>query len=339
MSPGFVLLQAVFFHRKGARIPRLSASELSMRIPVPANGPEYFRAFGTDGACLDALVKARWPHGFVCPVCATDKGWRLQGRPLVEGSGCGHQVSATAGTLFHCRKSPLSLIFRIIYMVVVQKSGISIDGVSRDTGVNCKTAELWMRKIRQMTASDEREKLSGTVEVDETIIHGAGGSPGRSHADNRCYAVIIAEDRGAEGLGRIRIEASDYASSQSLHEAISKNVEAGSTLRTDGWVGYRPMARLGYQHEPENTIDPKTASQKFPLVYRVASLLKRVISSTFQGSWSPTLIQTVLDKFVFRFNRRKARERPLLAARIIEEGLARRPWTRRETHEFAKYAT
>lgn len=320
-------------------MPRTDVSELTMRIPVPANGPDFYRVFATEEACLDAVVRARWPQGFVCPNCAATKGWRLNGRPLVQCSQCDHQTSATAGTIFHSRKLPLTMIFRIIYLVMVQKSGISITGVSRETGVNYKTAELWMRKTRQMTVREDREKLRGTVEVDETILHGLGGGPGRSHADNRCYAVIVAEDLGEAGLGRIRIEATQDASALSLRKVISNNVELGSTLRTDGWVGYKPMAKLGYQHQPEITDDPTTASVKFPLVHRVASLLKRLIASTYQGCWSQTWIQTVLDEFVFRFNRRKALRRPLLVARIIEEGMTRRPWTRREFHNYAKNAT
>jgi hypothetical protein len=31
--------------------------------------PEFLERYGTDEQCEQALVGARWPSGFVCPVC------------------------------------------------------------------------------------------------------------------------------------------------------------------------------------------------------------------------------------------------------------------------------
>lgn len=46
-----------------------------------------------------------------------------------------------------------------------------------------------------------------------------------------------------------------------------------------------------------------------PAVHRVASLLKRWLLGTHQGSVRPEHLQAYLEEFTFRFNRRRSRSR------------------------------
>jgi ISXO2-like transposase domain len=53
-------------------------------------------------------------------------------------------------------------------------------------------------------------------------------------------------------------------------------------------------------------------------VHRVASLAKRWLLSTHQGSVEEAHLQSYLDEFVFRFNRRRSRSRGLVFYRLLE---------------------
>ena len=33
--------------------------------------PEFLQSFGTEPACCEAVLRARWPGGFVCPRCGS----------------------------------------------------------------------------------------------------------------------------------------------------------------------------------------------------------------------------------------------------------------------------
>ncbi len=61
-----------------------------------------------------------------------------------------------------------------------------------------------------------------------------------------------------------------------------------------------------------------------PHVHRVAALLKRWLLGTHQGSVAPGRLQSYLDEYVFRFNRRTAKYRGLLfnafLAQIVTAG-------------------
>ena len=74
-----------------------------------------------------------------------------------------------------------------------------------------------------------------------------------------------------------------------------------------------------------------------PGVHRVASLLKRWLLGTHQGSVRPQHLDYYLDEFTFRFNRRTATKRGLLFYRLLEQAVTAAPttyetivWSRRD---------
>ena len=107
------------------------------------------------------------------------------------------------------------------------------------------------------------------------------------------------------------------------------SVEPGSTVHTDGWTGYLPLERNGYQHEV--TIlkgKKKTPSELMPRVHRVISLLKRWLLGTHQGAVSQKHLDYYLDEFTFRFNRRRSKSRGKLFFRLAQQAVAVDPVTR-----------
>ena len=69
--------------------------------------------------------------------------------------------------------------------------------------------------------------------------------------------------------------------------------------------------------------DPAHVSM--PGVHRIASLLKRWILSTHQGSVSAEHLQSYLEEFTFRFNRRSSRSRGLVFRRLLEQAVVTGP--------------
>jgi transposase-like protein len=308
-----------------------------MDIPVPRNALEFDDLYHSEEACIQALVDARWPGGFVCPRCEETHCWESESRLLFECVSCGYQASPTAGTMFHAAKLPLRKIFRLIYLVVAEKSGTNICALSRQAGVAYRTALLWARKIRHAMVRPQREKLNGTVEVDETVLGGpAPGYPGRSLGPNQALVLVLAEDK--EGTcGRIRLELVDSAGEELVTE-IKNNVEPGSTVRTDGWRTYARLEEVGYQSVVKKLSDGLDACQELPLVHLVASLLKNFIDGVLHGRFTKPWLQQLLDEFAFRFNRRRSKCRPLLFNRVLETGITRRSPTRKTLSLYAQMA-
>jgi len=110
----------------------------------------------------------------------------------------------------------------------------------------------------------------------------------------------------------------------SLIAFIKSAVQPGATVHTDGWQAYWTVPEHGYQHERtvmRKQSDP--AHVVMPGVHRVASLLKRWLLGTHQGSIGPEHLDAYLDEFTFRFNRRGSRRRGLLFYRPLQQAVAR----------------
>jgi transposase-like protein len=293
----------------------------------PRNLLEFEAHFGNEAACREYLFRLRWPEGFRCPRCGSSKAWPLRSM-LLQCADCGYQISVTAGTIFQDTRKPLMLWFRAMWWVTSQKNGASALGLQRVLGLGSyKTAWMWLHKLRRAMVRPGRDRLSGTVEVDETYIGGLeAGTRGRGTAA-KALIVIAAQEDGA-GIGRIRMSPIPNASAASLIPFVKEAVEAGSVIHTDGWVGYSPLANRssGYVHRVTFLKgNKKSPSELMSRVNRVASLVKRWLLGTHQGAVSHEHLEYYLDEFTFRFNRRTSSSRGKLFFRLLEQAVAIEP--------------
>jgi hypothetical protein len=74
----------------------------------------------------------------------------------------------------------------------------------------------------------------------------------------------------------------------------------------------------------------KQANELLPAVHRVAALCKRWLLGTHQGRVDAAHMQSYLEEFCFRFNRRHARARGLLFYRLLQYAAGAPPLTYRQ---------
>ena len=153
---------------------------------------ELEQRFSSDEACRQYLFDLRWPCGFSCPRCGHHVAWHMS-RHLYLCASCRFQVSVTAGTIFQDTRKPLTLWFRAMWGVTSQKLGISALGLKRELGLGSyRTAWTWLHKLRRAMVRPGRDRLSGTVEVDEIYIGGVKkGKRGRG-ADGKALVLVAA---------------------------------------------------------------------------------------------------------------------------------------------------
>lgn len=206
----------------------------------------------------------------------------------------------------HGTRTPLRLWFWATYLVATHTPGISAVQLQRQLGLaRYETAWLMLQKLRRAMVAPEREPLRGEVEVDEGFVGGRDPErrSGRDRVGKRLVAAAI-EVRGA-GSGRLRLAALPDASGDSLGGFVATNVAKGGVVHTDGWKGYTPLGKLGFDHRPIpqrwRTTDRKVI---LPRAHRALSNLKTWLQGTHRGA-SDKHLQVYLDEFVFRHNRRR----------------------------------
>jgi transposase-like protein len=171
-----------------------------------------------------------------------------------------------------------------------------------------------------------RDRLQGTVEVDESYVGGKEeGAVGR-YTEKKAIVAIAVEMHSPKGFGRTRMQQVRGVSAADLTPFVLAVVEPGSIVHTDGWNGYNEIAKHGYQHERtviSSTGDP--AHVAMPGVHRVAALLKRWLLGTHQGAVSRKHLEYYLDEYTFRFNRRTSGSRGKLFYRLVQQAAHTEP--------------
>lgn len=294
-------------------------------LHYPRSMGEFSAWFATDADCLDYLEWLRWPGGFVCSECGQSGGWRL-GDSRLMCSACGGRTSPTAGTIFDRTRTPLTVWFAACWLFATQKDGISALSLKRALDIGSyQTAWAMLHRLRSVLVRPGRERLQGAVEVDETFIGGDEPGLAGGRAKGKKALVGIAVERVApKGFGRCRMAVLADASGDSLRAFLLDCVEDGATVITDGWPSYRPATAGLYAHE-RLVGSRREASQLLPGPHRVASLAKRWLLGTHQGSVEDSHLASYLDEFVFRFNRRRSRSRGMLFYRVLELAVAHDP--------------
>lgn len=288
----------------------------------PRNLAEIEERFSCDEACRQYLAALRWPDGFRCPRCGADKAWPVGG--LQRCTVCRYAASVTAGTIFEGTRKPLTVWFRAIWWVVTQKNGASAKGIQRILELGSyQTAWAWLHKLRRAMVRPGKDRLSGTVEIDETYVGGEKpGKRGRG-ALGKALVVIAVQDKGKQGIGRIRLSVVPDASQRTLSEFAEQTVEPGTTIRTDDWSGYGTLKEAGYPH----AVVP---SHELKIAHLGVSLLKRWLGGTHQGAVSHEHLAYYLDEYTFRFNRRRATHCGLLFYRLLQNAMQIEPTTYRQ---------
>ena len=298
--------------------------EFTMSEDFPKSQREFDFRFATEQACYDYLFQCRFPDGYGCSHCGHTACWKSASGLLIC-TRCERQHSLTAGTIFHGTRKPLTDWFKAMWWFTTRKSGVNAVNLKDLLGLGSYgTAWSWLQKLRSCTVRKEREKLCGQVETDDFYIGGEhGGRRGRG-ALHKC-AVAIAVERRNKKLGRMRIKVIEDCSANELIPFVQGNIAPGSAVITDGWKGFNDLKNQGYCHH--QIFQNKTADKQsvLPGVHLVISLIKRLVLGTFQGRFEKKHLQSYLDEYTFRFNRRNSKHVGKKFFRITQQAVVSSP--------------
>ena len=286
--------------------------KLARKLGPPRSLPEFISRFSTEADCEDFLFLVRYPEGFLCPKCESDRGWPLKGKRLIECAN-GHKVSLTAGTVLHGTHLDLMTWFYAAFFVSTLTPGISALQFQRQLGLKrYETAFQLLHKVRSALVVPGRELLHREVEVDETFVGGKDADRGGRGGDKTLVVggveVIpfteFKTDKVRYRSGRVRLSVVANASADSLAGFVEQEVEPSAIVHTDGWDGYRRLSRSGFHHNRIVQGKNREAIAILPHIHRVFSNLKAWLQGTYHGRIEPKYLQAYLNEFTFRFNRR-----------------------------------
>jgi len=274
---------------------------------------DFNAEFPTDAACLEYIKEQRWPDGVApCAKCERPtKHHHVGNRTAYACQYCGNHIYPLAGTIFEKSSTPLKTWFYAMYLMGSTRCGISAKQIQRETGVTYKTAWRMFSQVRKLLSDGDLQLEGPTVEVDEMYYGGKRkGQHGRPmRGDKKKIPVVAIVQR----QGRVVAKVMPDLRSANVLRVIRNHVTPGSTIYTDEYNIYDRIPRMQAK-------DGKLARFKHKRIKHASgvyvvgdihtntveglwSLIKRGIGGVYH-SVSPAYLQTYLDEYTFRYNRR-----------------------------------
>jgi transposase-like protein len=188
------------------------------------------------------------------------------------------------------------------------RCGISAKQIQRETGVTYKTAWRMFKQIRSMLA-DDGTPVSGKVEADETFM---GGRAANMHAKQREQRI---QGRGPVGKtvvagvverdGKVIAKKVPDTKATTLVPFVRENVAHPSTIYTDELTSYQSLPAHGYGHESvQHSAGIYVAGDAHTCtIDGFWGLFKSGVKGVYHNI-SDKYLQTYIDEYAFRYNRR-----------------------------------
>ena len=93
--------------------------------PFPKTVKEFHRRFQDDPACVEQVLRIRWPAGMVCPQCKGRQFWQRTGCVRYQCQKCLFEVSPTAKTFLHRARVHLRDWFTAAFWLTESSEGRS----------------------------------------------------------------------------------------------------------------------------------------------------------------------------------------------------------------------
>jgi len=267
---------------------------------------QFNKDFPNDDTCLEWLRNYLYPKKIECPNCQKPRKYhRIKTKKVYGCDYCGHQVSPTAGTIFHKSPTPLKLWFYAIFLMSSTRCGISAKQIERETSVTYKTAWRMFKQIRSLL-NYNCSPSTGEFEADETYIGGKrSGSRGRgAEGKTPVFGVVERESK-------VSAIATKDLKSMTVYPLIKQRALPNSVIYTDEFPVYDRLKGQGYKHQRVNHglevyVEGKAHTNTIEGFW---SLLKRGISGVYHAI-SKKYLQDYVNEYVFRYNHRKD-EKPI----------------------------
>ncbi|HSL72202.1 MAG TPA: IS1595 family transposase [Longimicrobiales bacterium] len=271
--------------------------------------PEFLNRYGSEQQCEAALVAARWPRGFACPLCgAGAHGTFVRGRRRYwQCAACRHQCSALSGTIFESTKLPLTRWFLAMHLLTQSKNNVSALELMRQLGVCYKSAWLLKHKLMEvMRVREAPRQLDGRVEIDDAYLGGerAGGKTGRG-SENK-VPFIAAVQTTPEGKPIYACFAPQPFTTEAVALFAASSLAPTAQVISDGLWCFGGVKIIGAEHERVVT-GGGAASAKLPqfkAINTVLGNLKTALKGTYHAFAFAKYAHRYLAEVQYRFNRR-----------------------------------
>lgn len=264
---------------------------------------DFREEFTSSDDCMQYLFDLKWCNGYKCAKCSHTESYKGRTKWYLKCANCSYDESATANTLFHKMKVPILKAFEVLFMLSVRKKGMSCLEIGRAFALNKDTAALLKKKAQYSMVSSGKNKLKGSVFVDEFAVGGKEkNKQGRSSSSKKVKVVLACEvvvnKKGEITLGNGYAQVIEDYSAESLNPIFKEKIDPKAKVTTDGWKSYIPISK-----EYAITQEISIGGENFKELNTLTMLFKGWIRGIHHHV-SKSRMQNYIDEFFYRFNRK-----------------------------------
>ena len=286
---------------------------MNTQLQFPQTLIDAVTYFANEDVATNYAAELRWPEGVACPICESKSVGYIKTRRKWQCKACKKQFSVKTGTIMEDSPIPTGKWMVVMWLECNAKNSISSYEIHRSIGVTQKSAWFMLHRVRLAMHDDSDDKMSGTVEADETFIGvkarnmhaGKRKAKGRGAVGKAIVMGLLERHGGEDEASKVKAFVVGNTKRGTLHPVIKQNVEPGSNVYTDALASYAGL-EPEYVHE---FVDHAECYAKGAVhtngLENFWSLFKRCIKGT-HVSVEPFHLFRYVDSEAFRFNNRKA---------------------------------
>lgn len=265
---------------------------------------EFYTRFVDDLSCMEYLSHLKWPNdSYRCRKCGHSHYMKGKYAYSKRCRKCKYDESVTSHTLFHKLKFSIRSAFDLIFQISCKKKAVSSLALSEELGIHYETCLNFRRKVQKAMESSRNHPLTGHVEVDEFAVGGHdANSQGRSKGDKKLISIALEVSPDGDFGRAYAMQIKDYSSNQ-LRKIFMAHIDQHAEIKTDKWRGYLPIKKVF----PLLRQELSDAGRNFEELHLHIMNIKNWIRGIHHHI-SEKYVQSYLDEFHFRFNRRNHRE-------------------------------
>ena len=281
---------------------------------------DFVASFPDEESCKQKFKEYRETVGVICSKCNhTEHYWKAD-KEQYECKNCSFRTTLKSGTVMHKSKLPYRYWFIAMHLLTSTKKSFSAKEIQRQIGHN-RYQPIWhmVHKLRVVMGKRDGEYiLAGQIELDDGFFSTVKPEESKDKklkrgrgSQKRTKVLVMAESHKVVSVkkgqkprrvGYLKMQIIEDLKKGTINQIVKDLVSEKSSLDTDGSTSYIELSDYVNEHHSE-VISKEKVGEILPWVHITISNAKRQLLNTFH-SVKPEFLQSYLDEFCYKFNRR-----------------------------------
>jgi len=281
---------------------------------------DFVASFPDEESCKQKFKEYRETVGVICSKCKhTEHYWKAD-KEQYECKNCSFRTTLKSGTVMHKSKLPYRYWFIAMHLLTSTKKSFSAKEIQRQIGHN-RYQPIWhmVHKLRVVMGKRDGEYiLAGQIELDDGFFSTVKPEESKDKklkrgrgSQKRTKVLVMAESHKVVSVkkgqkprrvGYLKMQIIEDLKKETINQIVKDLVSEKSSLDTDGSTSYVELSDYVNEHHSE-VISKEKVCEILPWVHMTISNAKRQLLNTFH-SVKPEFLQSYLDEFCYKFNRR-----------------------------------